>query len=135
MKKNYKAVLGYALVMTFFVLVIVLMSCVSENKISEYQKEYAEGSATFQKQIELLEEKINMLSKENEALEKMLHQNQSLGSELVTTQQAMSDMKDIFLLYKEGKVKDAKTQFERINTMGFDDNALSYYELLSFLLK
>lgn len=135
MKKNYKAVLGYALVMTFFVLVIVLISLASENKLSKYQKEYAEGSLASQRQIELLEEKINMLSKENEALEAMLHQNQTLGSDLVTTQQAMSDMKDIFLLYKEGKVKEAKTQFERINTMGFDDNLVSYYELLSFLLK
>lgn len=134
MKKNYRKILGYALVMTVCVLLIVLVAALSENKISKYEDKYNADLTISQKQIEALEEQIADLSQQNEDLKKQIQNVQNFDSDLVTHQQAMSDMKDIFYLYKGGKKDEALVAFEKINTMGFDDNALSYYELLSALL-
>ncbi|MBQ9737045.1 MAG: hypothetical protein IJV86_01415 [Clostridia bacterium] len=134
MKKNYRTILGYALVMTVCVLLIVFVAALSENKISEYEDKYNAGLTISQKQIQALEKQIADLSQQNEDLKKQIQNVQRVDSDLVTHQQAMSDMKDIFYLYEEGKKEAARDAFEKINTMGFDDNALSYYELLSALL-
>ena len=120
--------------MTVCVLLIVLVAALSENKISKYEDKYNADLTISQKQIEALEEQIADLSQQNEDLKKQIQNVQNFDSDLVTHQQAMSDMKDIFYLYKGGKKDEALVAFEKINTMGFDDNALSYYELLSALL-
>ena len=135
MKKNYRKILGYALVMTVCVLLIVLVAALSENKISKYEDKYNADLTISQKQIQALEKQIADLSQQNEDLKKQIQNVQRVDSDLVTHQQAMSDMKDIFHLYEEGKKEAAREAFKKIDTMGFDDNSLSYYELLSVLLK
>ncbi len=134
MSKNYKKLYGYAVIMVICVLVIVLVACLSENRLEGYQTEYENALTMNQKQIQLLEEEIAKLSKENSELQKKLEENMSLGSDLVTGQQTMSDLKDIYELYKSGKSKDAKKQFSKIEPIGFDDATLAYYEILRDLL-
>ncbi|MBR5155233.1 MAG: hypothetical protein IKW62_01970 [Clostridia bacterium] len=135
MKKNYKKLYSYAIIMVVCVLAIVLIACLSENRIEGYQTEYEHALTVNQEQIQLLEEEIANLTKENYELKEKLEDNMSLGSDLITGQQAMSDMKDIYELYKSGKVAEAKKQFGKIEPIGFDDAALMYYEILSDLLK
>ncbi len=134
MSKKYKKLYGYAIIMVICVLVIVLVACLSENRLEGYQTEYENALTLNQKQIQLLEEEIAKLSKENSELQKKLEENMSLGSDLVTGQQTMSDLKDIYELYKSGKAKDAKKQFSKIEPIGFDDATLAYYEILRDLL-
>ncbi len=148
MQKNYKKIYGYGLIMVVCVLVIVLIAALSENRLDGYQDKYEETMTAGQKQIELLEGEIAELSEKNSELEKrnaeleeenqeikrMLENSQGIGSDLVTAQQAMSDLKDIYKKYKSGKVTEAKRQFGKIEPMGFDDATLSYYEVLKDLL-
>lgn len=88
-----------------------------------------------QKQIDVLEEKIVNLTNENLELKKQLEKNSVLESDLVTFQQALSDMRDIFEMYKTGNLSSAKKAYEKIEPIGFDDSTLAYFELLGELLK
>ena len=133
-KKNYKKIMGYALVMVVSVLIIVLVAALSENKLDEYQLEYEESMTISQKQIATLEEKIKKLEKENSDLEKRIEAGMNFGSDLVTGQQAFLDMKEVYEIYKSGDVKGAKLKFSKIETMGFDDILLGYHEILSEVL-
>ena len=133
-KKNYKKIMGYALVMVVSVLIIVLVAALSENKLDEYQLEYEESMTISQKQIATLEEKIKKLEKENSDLEKRIEAGMNFGSDLVTGQQAFLDMKEIYEIYKSGDKTSAKAKFSKIETMGFDDILLGYHEILSEVL-
>ncbi len=134
MKKNYKKLYGYAIIMLACVLVIVLIAALSENRLDGYQNQYEKAMTAGQKQIEILEEEIIALTEENSELKRELEDFQKLNSDLVTGQQAMSDLKDIYKMYKSGKAAEAKKQFDKIEPMGFDDATLNYYEVLKDLL-
>lgn len=134
MKENYKKLYGYAIIMIVCVLIIVLVVALSDNRLKGYQTEYEEEMTTGQKQIQMLEDQIVALSEENAELKKELAQSQKLGSDLVTAEQAMSDLKDIYQMYKSGKGEEAKALFDKIEPMGFDDATLDYYEVLKDLL-
>lgn len=135
MKKNYKKLFGYGIVMVACVFIIVLMACLSEGRREEDKNEYEQSILATQKQMEVLEEKIVNLTNENLELKKQLEKTSGLESDLVTSQQALSDMKDIFEMYKKGDVNSAKTAYEKIEPIGFDDSSLAYFELLGELLK
>lgn len=134
MKKNYKKIFGEAIVLAACVLIIVLVACISENRLEDYQEEYQKGMTLSQAQVEKLEAKIELLEKEKVELQKKLDESMQASADALTNQQALSDLKDIYEKYKSGKTQDAKKQFKKIETMGFDDATLSYYELLSDIL-
>lgn len=134
LKKNYKKIFGYAMIMIVSVLAIVLIACLSENKLEGYQSEYEQAMTVTQKQIQTLEEKIAQLSAEKAELEKKIEQNMTLQSDVVTSEQAISDMRYIYRLYKSGKKSEAKEKLDIIEPIGFSDTALEYYELLSDVL-
>lgn len=134
MKKNYKRIYGYAVIMVVCVLIIVLIACLSENRIADYQNQYEEDMTISQKQILTLEEKISALEKEKSELEKQLKEKMTLGSDLVTSQQTMADLKEIYEKYKSGNTAQAKAALDRIEPIGFDDMTLAYYEILSDIL-
>ena len=135
MEKNYKRVLGYALIMVISVLIIVLIACLSESRLENFQEQYQDNITINQKQVLELENKIERLEKENSKLKEKLEKNLTITSDVVTSQQALSDLKDIYQKYKAGKVAEARTDLDKIEPMGFDDATLSYYELLSDILK
>ena len=135
MEKNYKRIFGYALIMVIIVLIIVLIACLSESRLENFQEQYQENITINQKQVLELENKIERLEKENSKLKEKLEKNLTITSDVVTSQQALSDLKDIYQKYKAGKVAEARTDLDKIEPMGFDDATLSYYELLSDILK
>lgn len=135
LKKNYKKLFGYGIVMLVCVFIIVLMACLSESRIEGYENEYEQSILATQKQIDVLEEKIVTLTNENLELKKQIEKTSGLESDLVTSQQALSDMKDIFEMYKKGDVSLAKDAYKKIEPIGFDDSTLAYFELLGELLK
>ncbi len=134
MKKNYKKIFGEAIVLAACVLIIVLIACISENRLEGYQEEYEKGMTLSQAQVEKLEAKIEVLEDEKAELQKKLDESLQASADAVTNQQALSDLKDIYETYKSGKTAEAKKQFKKIEPMGFDDATLSYYELLSDIL-
>ncbi len=149
MKVNCKKILWRALIVTLCVFVIVLILCLLKK-----ENEYNQKIAMNQKQIQEMEKQLEELSEKNVKLEENLAEFEKIekelrekllqvsgiqggnpmGSDLMFSQQAFSDLKAVFELYLEGKTDEAKKAFDKINTMGFDDNVLSYYELLSCLL-
>lgn len=134
MKKNYKRIYAYAIVMLLCVLAIVLIACLSENRLDSYRTEYEQMLSINEKKIISLEEDIVELSEKNAELEEKAKEAERLLSDIQTGQQALSDMTDIFDLWKAGKKSDARQQFSKIETAGFDDANLAYYELLDALL-
>lgn len=134
MKKNYKKIFGEAIVLAACVLIIVLVACISENRLDDYQEEYQKGITLSQAQVEKLQAKIEVLENEKAELQKKLDEALASASDSLTNQQALSDLKDIYEKYKSGKVQEAKKDFKKIEAMGFDDATLSYYELLSDIL-
>ncbi len=135
MKKNYRRIFGYALIMCICAMILVIGACLSENRLENYQEQYNENMTLSQQQILKLQEQVKTLETEKAELEKTLDDKMSLGSDLVTSQQALSDLKDIYQIYKSGNKDKAKKQFAKIEPLGFDDATLSYYEILSDLLK
>lgn len=134
MKKNYKRVYGYAIIMVVCVLLIVLVACLSENRITGYRDDYETKIKGHQEQIEVLQENITKLAQENAELKKKAEETAALQSQLENGEQALSDMKDIYRQYKEGNRTEAKNSFAKIEPIGFDDASLAYYELLKDFL-
>ncbi len=133
--KNYKKLYGYVIIMVVCVLIIVLMAAISKNRIDEYKGEYLKQLDENQTRIQELEKQIADLTDQNQQLKKELEKGQSLGSDLVTLQQAMSDLRSIYQTYKSGNAAEAKKQLDKIEPIGFDDTTLSYYEVLCDLIK
>ncbi len=135
--KISKKIIGYALIMVFFVGIIVLIGILSDNELDSRQKEYEKEILGTQNQIEALEKKIVDLSAENDELKKKLEaeekqndENVELQSKFETSSQALSDLKDIYDLYKSGDKAQAKALLSKIEPIGFDDASLAYYDLL-----
>lgn len=135
MKKDYRRVLIYGLVMLACVIVIVIMGILSQKKIDGYEDEYQNLVTANQNSIRTLEEKIAELEKENKALQKQVNDISSQESDITTQTQVLSDLKDIFEAFKAGKTEEAKNTFKKIEPMGFDDSTLAYYELLKYVLE
>lgn len=134
MKKNYKKVYGYGLIMMVCVILIVLVACLSETRLDTFQQEYESQITGHQKQVELLEKQIVELTEKNRELEEKLQKTAALESELETGNQALNDLIDIFDQYKDGNKAEAKEKFSKIEPIGFDDTALAYYQLLKDFL-
>lgn len=134
MKKNYKKVYGYGLIMVVCVILIVLVACLSETRLDSFQAEYELQMTGHQKQVELLEKQIVELTEKNRELEEKLQKTAALESELETGNQALNDLIDIFDQYKDGDKAAAKEKFSKIEPIGFDDTALAYYQLLKDFL-
>lgn len=134
MKKNYKKVYGYGLIMVVCVILIVLVACLSETRLDSFRAEYELQMTGHQKQVEILEKQIVELTEKNRELEEKLQKTVALESELETGNQALNDLIDIFDLYRDGDKAAAKEKFSKIEPIGFDDTALAYYQLLKDFL-
>ena len=135
MKKNYKRIFGYAIILGVCALLMVLVTFLSENRFEDFEEQYQNDLTLSQKQIIGLEEQIEKLEKENAKLKMEVGRSESLGSDLVTSQQAISDLKEIYEKYKSGDVKSAKAELQKIEPIGFDDASLAYYQILIDVVK
>lgn len=135
MKKDYKKLYMYATIMTMCVLLIVLIACLSESRLDSYQEEYEDMLMERQSEIQELEDKLAELENENYELKKQVEENMTVQSKLDTQNQIMNDLTHVYKLIKDGKRQEARDNYAKIETSGFDDAALSYYEMLGSLLK
>ena len=135
MKRDYKRVCIYGIIMLLCVVVIVLVGWLSQKKIDTQEIEYQNLITANQNSIRTLEEKVAELEKENKSLKEQLSQSMMLQSDVTTSNQALADLKEIYDTFKNGKKEQAKAAFNKIETMGFDDTALAYYEILKDMLE
>jgi len=135
MKRDYKKVYIYGIIMLACVIVIVIIGLLSEKKISGYEADYQNLITANQNSIRILEEENTELKRRNKELEEQLSDALLFKSDVETVNQAMNDLKDIYDDYKAGKLDKAKDAFKKIEPMGFDDTSLMYYEILKDLLE
>ncbi len=135
MKKNYKRIFGYAIILGVCALLMVGFACLSENRLEDFEEQYKNDLTLNQKQILGLEQQIEMLEEENARLKEAIGKSESLGSDLVTSQQAISDLKEIYEKYKAGETEVAKAELKKIEPLGFDDASLAYYQILIDIVK
>ncbi len=135
MKRDYKRVCVYGIIMLLCVVVIVVVGWLSQKKIDVQEIEYQNLITANQNSIRTLEEKISKLEKENKELKEQISQSMMLQSDVTTSNQALADLKEIYDAFKNGKKEQARTAFKKIEPMGFDDAALAYYEILKDMLE
>ncbi len=134
-KKDIKKLYIYAAIMLVFVTAIVLVVSLSENRIDNYQTEYENKIMVGQAQIENLEKRIVELEEENHKLKQEIENKLTIQTELDTQVQVMNDLTEIYKLIKDGKISDAKEKFSKIETNGFDDSSLAFYEAIKKILE
>ncbi len=140
MKNKYKQVFSLGVVLIFSLLTIT--GCASKKNLAEnestYQKLLSESQtkvAALEKELAEREVEKEELEKENSELQAKLTQILSDKSNVTTLNQAMADLMDIYRLYKSGKNDEAFGKIKKIEPMGFDDEALAFYEILKDVLE
>ena len=128
MKKDMKKVYSYGIVMIAAVLIIVLVACLSESRLDSAQEQY-ENMMTKQ------QEKVGELEGEITQLKESLALNMDIQAKLDKHNQIMSDLTEIYNLTEEGRKDEAAEKFGNIETGGFDDGELAFYNLIKRLLK
>lgn len=120
------------------ILAAVVIFLIGNNSLSRKNEEAqnSKTEAVSKSDFDVMQEKIISLQKENDSLKQQLEDIQYLESRVTTASQAISSMKDVHTMYKEGKQNEALEKFKTISTSGFDDMALDYYRLLrDYLVK
>lgn len=139
MKKANKKIFIYALIMSAAVLVIILISCLSEMKIDKLEDNYEKIIMEHSKDAENYSNKVALLEKENDELKKELDRLKNKKSEVIssgeTYNQATKILSDIYLLIESGEKEKAKKELEKFDTSTFDDTVINYKKALEALIK
>ena len=135
MKKNIKKLYVYGLIMIVCVIVIVLIAWMSDTRVNNYQSEYETQLTARQSEIDVLQKRIAELEDKNSELEKTNKENIDALAKLDKYSQTMNDLTEVYKLFKDGKEEEAKNLFSQLDTTGYDDGALAFYETLKEILQ
>lgn len=135
MKKNIKKLYVYGLIMIVCVIVIVLIAWMSDTRVNNYQSEYETQLTARQSEIDVLQKRIAELEDKNSELEKTNKENIDALAKLDKYSQTMNDLTEVYKLFKDGKEEEAKNLFSQLDTAGYDDGALAFYEILKEILQ
>ena len=127
MKKDFKRLYTYGLIMIVCVIIIVIFAWLSSTKLESSQADYEDKLMQNRTQIEELEKRIADLEDEKYKLEKEVKKN-------TDAQAKLDDLTEVFKLIEAGDLDTAKEKFGRIETGGFDDAALAFYGALNSIL-
>ncbi len=128
MQKDMKKVYSYGLIMIVAVLVIVFVACLSESRLDNAQEEYENMLISHQGEIDELE-------KENSELREKINQNIDVQSKLDIHNQIMNELAEIYNLLNDGKKDQASEKLGKIETNGFDDGELAFYNAIKNLIE
>lgn len=134
MKKDFKKLYTYGLIMIVCVIIIVIFAWLSSSKLESSQADYESRLMQNRNQIEELEKRIADLEDEKYKLEKEVKKNTDAQAKLDAANQALNDLTEVFKLIEAGDTETAKEKFSKIETNGFDDAALAFYGALSSIL-
>ncbi len=132
MKKNMKKLYVYALIMVFCVIIIVLVTWMSESQKSfqNEQSEFENKLTARQTEIQKLEKKNAELQDKVYELEKSKTENNEVQSKLDKYVQTMNDLTEVYKLAEAQKKSEAREKLSAIDPSGFDDAERAFYELL-----
>lgn len=134
MKKDFKRLYTYGLIMIVCVIIIVIFAWLSSTKLESSQADYEDKLMQNRTQIEDLEKRIADLEDEKYKLEKEVKKNTDAQAKLDVANQALNDLTEVFKLIEAGDLDTAKEKFGKIETGGFDDAALAFYGALNSIL-
>lgn len=135
MKKDFKKVFGYGLIMIIAVLVIVIIACLSESRVDDAHETYKSVLSENASVIETLEKEKAELENKIAELEKTLENSMDIQAKLDRHNQVMSDLTEVYNFIKEGKNGLAADRLKVIEPVGFDDGELAFYEALRNMVK
>ena len=148
MKREFKKVYGYALIMVVVVMLIVLIVCLSEAQNEKKVNTYKAALEKNKSEVELLQDKVKLLESEKGTLETekgaLEIEKGELESQLKTSMdiqakadkhnQIMGELTEVYNFYKDGETTKATEKLESIDSTGFDDGELAFCEALKVLL-
>lgn len=139
MKKEDKKIFIYALLMSGAVLLIILISCLSDMKFDSMENNYKKiiteqtnEAESYAKNLQLLQEENVKLKNE---LDELKNKSSKITSDGETYSQAMKILSDIYLLIESGDKEKAKEELEKFDTSTFDDTIINYKKALIELVK
>lgn len=139
MKKADKKIFLYALVMSGAVLLIILISFLSEMKVNDLEQNYNEIILKHSEEAKNYSDRLQILQEENNSLKKELNKLKNKESEIIssgeTYNQATKILSDIFLLIESGEKVKAKAELEKFDTSTFDDTIINYKKALEKLIE
>lgn len=126
------------LFITLILMFIIVASLIVISYFYENQnREYENVIAAKDKSLNSISTSYNSLEEENEALQKRIDEleeekNRIMtdGSDFVTYRQSLILLADISLMIKQGNISGAKEELLKIDTNGYDQTALAFYESL-----
>lgn len=139
MKKADKKIFLYALVMSGAVLLIILISFLSEMKVNDLEQNYNEIILKHSEEAKNYSDRLQILQEENNSLKKELNKLKNKESEIIssgeTYNQATKILSDIFFLIESGEKDKAKAELEKFDTSTFDDTIINYKKALEKLIE
>ena len=116
------------------ILVIFIITYMSEMEIKNLEKEQIKILSEKEEEIENLKNELEFLKEENKNLSENLETLKSKKGETVasgqTYNQAMKILSDIYLLIESGDAERAKRELNKFDTSTFDDTIISYKKAL-----
>lgn len=131
MKKDFKRLYTYGLIMIICVIAIVIIAAMSQLESTQAIEDKLTQNLT---QIENLEKRIADLEEEKHELEKKLSKNSEAEAKLEKAEQSLNDLTEIYKLAEAGELEKAKEKLDGMDTNGFSDAALAFYGALDEIL-
>ena len=103
MKKDFKRLYTYGLIMIVCVIIIVIFAWLSSTKLESSQADYEDKLMQNRTQIEELEKRIADLEDEKYKLEKEVKKNTDAQAKLDVANQALNDLTEVFKLIEIGR--------------------------------
>ncbi len=133
MFKKDKKLMVTLILMFVIVACLILIVCLYENKIDNYES----SNKNAYKSLQDVSESYSSLKEENASLaddiENLEKENIKLkedNSKLTTYQQSLNILKDISDNIAQGNKNEAKEALQNLDPSGFDPTALAFYESL-----
>ena len=129
-RKQANNLFTYAIIMIICVIIIILIAAMADNREEEIDNrinETEQTSANIQNQLVELEDENYALKKQNQEYA----DREGSHNDYVS---ALGNLTSVWNLYSSGDVEGAKAALAAVDTTGFDENQLSYYNALYKLL-
>lgn len=129
-EKKQKNIFNYAIIMIISVIIIIIFAAMADNRENEIDNRISETERTNQTN----QEEIVRLTNENTALNKQIEENKKIIDNYSNISQQLIQLSEIWNLYNEGNIDEAKNKAALIDPSTLDENNAGYYNALCEVL-
>ena len=129
-EKKQRNIFNYAVIMIISVIIIIIFAAMADNRENEIDSRISETEKTNQTN----QEEIVRLTNENMALKKQIEENKKIIDNYTSISQQLIGLSEIWNLYNEGKIDEAKNKAVLIDPSKLDENNAGYYNALCAML-